>query len=159
MGGKNVQRKSGLFFVAVVFLGAGLYMGCHSGPSYREDSGCRAIEREADRNSADLVITGANIAAGVERIDSRAERVKSGPDGIGAAILDSGLGDVEKSAPLCQVAVAQEEAAAMRCEAGRLSEDTGRLNEQLAEEREIRAALSEEHDRREAASAADGWGR
>jgi chromosome segregation ATPase len=74
-------------------------------------------------------------------------------DSLGAAILDSGLGAAEKSPLLYQVAAAQEETAAMRGEADRLREDAGRLNNQLAEQRELNAALSAEHDRREAAGA------
>jgi regulator of replication initiation timing len=148
-----VQGKSRLFFIALAWLACCLYMGCHSGPSFTDDAAYRAIEREADRNSAELAITGADIAAGVERVDSRAERVASELDSLGAAIGGSGLDDAEKSALLRQVAAAQEEAATLRCEAGRLREDTGHLNEQLAEQREIRAALSEEHDKREAVAA------
>jgi chromosome segregation ATPase len=148
-----VQRKPGLFFVAVVFLGTGLYMGCHTGPAFYDDSSYRAIEREADRNSAELAITGADIAVRAERIDNHAERVKSELDSLGAVIGGSGLTDPEKGALLRQVAVAQNENAALQGEVGTLREDAGRLNAQLAEEREIRAALSDEHDRREAAVA------
>ena len=151
-----MQRKSGLFFTTAIFLGFGLYMGCHSGPPHQtaSDAGYRAIERDADRNSADLAVTGANIAAGVERIDSHAGRVASELDSLGAAISGSSLGDMEKSALLRQVAVAREEAAALRSEADILRRDTGRLNTQLAEQREISVALSAEHDKREVAAAA-----
>jgi chromosome segregation ATPase len=142
-----------LFFVAVVFFGVGLFMGCHTGPSYREDSGYRAIEREADRNSADLAITGANIAAGVERINDQAERVESELDSLEAAIGGSSLADPEKCSLLRQVAVVQEEAAALRYEVGTLREDARRHTVQLEEQRSISAALSEEHDKREAARA------
>jgi hypothetical protein len=148
-----VQRKPGLFFVTVIFLSSAFYLGCHTGPSYREDSEYRAIERKADRNSIDLALTGSDIAAGVERIDGQTARVKSELDGIGAAILDSSLGDMEKGALLRQVAAAQKETAALRCEVTTLRKDAGRLNDQLVEQREINAALSAEHDRREAASA------
>jgi chromosome segregation ATPase len=148
-----VQRKSGLFFLVVVFLSAGLYLGCHSGPSYHDDSGYRAIEREADRNNVELTVTGVDIAADVERLDSHAERVKSELDGLGVVILDSNLEDAEKSALFHQVAVAQREAEALRDEVGILREDAGRLNAQLAEQREISAALSDKHDKREAAGA------
>jgi predicted nucleic acid-binding Zn-ribbon protein len=142
------------FFLIVIFLSAGLYLGCHSGPAFTDDSAYRAIEREADRNSAELAVTGTDIASGVERIDSHAERVESGLDSLGTVILDSGLGDAEKSALLRQVAAAQREAGALRDEVGILREDAGRLNNQLAEQREISSALSVEHDKREAAAAA-----
>jgi hypothetical protein len=73
-------------------------------------------------------------------------------DSLGAAIGGSSLGDVEKSALLRQAAVAQEEAVALRGEVGILREDAGRLNAQLVEQREISAALSAEHNKREAAA-------
>jgi predicted nucleic acid-binding Zn-ribbon protein len=149
-----VQRKPHLLFIAFTWLVCGLYLGCHSGPVFTDDTAYRAIEREADRNSAELAVTGADIAAGVERIDGRAERVESELDSLGAAILDSGLEDAEKSTLLRQVATAQREAGALRDEVGILREDAGRLNNQLAEQREISAALSAEHNKREAAAAA-----
>jgi chromosome segregation ATPase len=121
---------------------------------YREDSGYRAIEREADRNSSDLAVTGSAIAAGVERLDEQTGRVKSELDSLEVAIGGSGLETPEKETLLQYVAAAQGETAALSREVTALREDAGRLNEQLAEEREINAALSEEHDRREAAGAA-----
>jgi hypothetical protein len=150
----NVQGKSRLFFIALTGLACGLYLGCHSGPVFTDDAAYRAIERDADRNSAELAVTGADIAAGVERIEGRAERVKSELDSLGVAIGGSGLTDPEKGALLRQVAAAQKETAALRCEVSSLREDAGHLNSQLAEEREIAAALSAEHDKREAAWAA-----
>ena len=129
-------------------------MGCHSGPAFTGDTAYRAIEREADRNSASLAVTGAGIAAGVERIDGHAERVELELDNLETAIRDSGLADTEKSALLRQAAAAQGETTALRGEVGILRGDTGRLNEQLAEQRNIAAAFSEEHDKREAAGAA-----
>ena len=149
-----MRSKQKIFFIPVAYLVALFCVGCHTGPSFRDDSAYRAIEREADRNSAELAVTGAGIAAGVERVDSHAERVESELDSLGVAIGGSSLGDVEKSALLRRVAVAQEEAAALRGEVGILREDTGRLNAQLAEQREISAALSAEHDKREAAASA-----
>jgi chromosome segregation ATPase len=129
-------------------------MGCHSGPVFTDDAAYRAIEREADRNDAELAVTGADIAAGVERVDGRAERIQTGLENLEAAIGGSTLGDAEKSTLLGQVAIAREEAATMRGEIGVLREDAGRLNTRLAEQRDINAALSEEHGRREAAAAA-----
>jgi predicted nucleic acid-binding Zn-ribbon protein len=129
-------------------------LGCHSGPSYRDDTDYRAIEREADRSNIELAITGADLASGVERIDNHAEKVKSELDNLGAAIIDSGLEDAEKRALLHQVATAQEETRDLRGEVDMLRKDTGRLNDQLAEQRGINAALSAEHDKREAAGAA-----
>jgi chromosome segregation ATPase len=148
-----VQGKQNLFNYFFVFFVALFFLGCRSGPSISDDSAYRAIERDADRNSADLAITGANIAARAERIDTQAERVAAELDSLGAAISGSTLGDPEKGALLGRVAAAQDEAAALHGEAGRLREDAGRLSAQLAEQRNINAALSEEHDRREAASA------
>jgi hypothetical protein len=150
----NVQRKPGLLLFAVIIFDLSLVMGCHTGPPLRGDTGYRAIEREADRNSADLAITGSDIAAGAERIDSRAERVQSELDSLAAAVAGSALEGPAREALRGHVAMAQGEAAALRREAAALRGDAGRLNEQLAEERKIRAALSAEHDRREAAMAA-----
>jgi hypothetical protein len=129
-------------------------VGCHTGPSFRDDTAYRAIERESDRNSAGLAVTGAGIAAGVERVDGHAERVQTSLENLTTMIDNSGLEDAEKSALLRQAVVAQEEAAALRGEVGILREDTGRLNAQLAEQREISAALSAEHDKQEAAASA-----
>jgi chromosome segregation ATPase len=150
---KAHEKPEKAFPCLACLLACGLLMGCHSGPSFTDDGAYRAIERDAQRAEAGLAVTGADIAAGAERADSRAERVKSELDSLGAAISGSGLGDAEKGALSRQVAAAQEEAAALRYETGRLREGAARLNEQLAEEREIRAALSEEHGRREAAGA------
>jgi hypothetical protein len=154
MEGNDVQRKPGLFFVASVFLGAGLSIGCHSGPSHREDSEYRAIEREADRNSADLAITGADIAVGAERIDGRAERVKSELNSLETAVGESTLPEREKSTLLLHTSTAREEAEALIHEVSLLWENARRLNDQLAEQRDINDALSAEHDKREAAVAA-----
>jgi chromosome segregation ATPase len=129
-------------------------LGCHSGPVFTDDSVYRAIEREADGNSTELAVTGSDIAAGVERIDGRVERVKSELDGIGAAIGGAALSGEEKDILLSRVAAAQKETAALRGEAATLREDAGRLNGLLTEQRKISAALSVEHDRREAAGAA-----
>jgi chromosome segregation ATPase len=148
-----VQRKSGSFFLAGIFLCVGLYMGCHTEPSFRDDSKYRAIERDASRNGAGLAVTAADITAGVERIDGRAEQVQLELDNLETAVRDSALADMEKELLLRRIAVAQEENAALRGEADRLRGDACRLNALLAEERKILAALSEEHDRREAAAA------
>ena len=149
-----MQRKPGLFFIALAWLTCSLYLGCHSGPVFTDDSAYRAIEREADRNSAGLAVTSAGIAAGAERIDSHAGRVQTSLENLTTMIGNSGLEDAEKSALFRQAAAAQGETAALRGEVGILRADTGRLNEQLAEQRKIAAALSEEHDRREAATVA-----
>jgi chromosome segregation ATPase len=135
-------------------LAAVLCLGCHSGPVFTDGSAYRAIEREAEQNNASLAVTGANIAAVVDRIDSRAERVELELDNLEASIRDSGLTDTEKGTLLDLVAVVQEENTALRNEAAILREDAGRLNALLAEHREISAALSEEHDRMEAAALA-----
>jgi hypothetical protein len=128
-------------------------VGCAAGPSYRGDESYRAIERKADRNSAELAVTGAAIAAGAERIEGHAERVVSELDGLEAAIGGSSLGDAEKGPLLLRADAAQAEAAALAVEAAALRKNAALLNGQLAEERKIRAALSQEHDRREAATA------
>jgi predicted nucleic acid-binding Zn-ribbon protein len=126
-------------------------MGCHSGPVFT-DAAYRAIEREADRNSAELAVTGADIAAGVERIEEQTARVASELEDLETAIGGSGLPDVEKDALLYQAAIVREENSALRGEVNILREDAVRLNDQLVEEREIRAALSKEHDRLETAA-------
>ena len=148
-----MQRKPGLFFIALTWLACGLYLGCHSGPVFTDDATYRAIEREADRNSAELAVTGAGIAAGIEQVDAHAEQVQTSLENLTTMIDNSGLEDAEKSALLRQAAVAQGETAALRGEVGILREDAGRLNAQLAEQREISVALSVEHDKREAAAA------
>ena len=148
-----MQRKPRLFFIVLAWLACGLLAGCHSGPVFTDDAAYRAIERKADRNSASLAVTGTGIAAGAERIDGHAERVEVELDTLEAAIRDSGLADTEKEPLLYRVAVVQEENTALRGEVGILREDAGRLNAQLAEQRKIDAALSEEHDKRETAAA------
>jgi hypothetical protein len=122
---------------------------------YTDDSAYRAIERNAERNRADLAVTGADLAAGAERVADYSARVVEELDSLGAAIAGSGLGEQKKGAILHQVAMAQEEAAALQYEVDALRRDAGRLNSQLAEQRGIGATLSAEHDRREAAAAAD----
>jgi hypothetical protein len=129
-------------------------LGCRGGPAFNDDSAYRALEREADRNSADLAVTGSNLEAGAERAAGHAERVASELDSLGASIAGSRLEDPEKGALLRQVAVAQGDAEALRGEVNALRINAGLLNKQLAEQREISAARSEEHDRREAAAAA-----
>jgi hypothetical protein len=148
----NAQRKLRLFFIVLIGFICGLYIGCHSGPVFT-DTSYRAIERDADRNSADLAVIGADIAARVDRIEGQAERVKTGLDNFEAAIGGSGLPDVEKGVLFYQVAIVRNENTALHGEVNVLREDVGRLNKQLAEEREIRAALSKKHDRMEAAAA------
>jgi regulator of replication initiation timing len=55
---------------------------------------------------------------------------------------------------LHQVAIVQREAETLRDQVGVLRKDAGRLNDHLVEQRELNAALSVEHDRREATGAA-----
>jgi beta-glucosidase-like glycosyl hydrolase len=129
-------------------------MGCHSGPVFTDDAAYRAIERDARQVGSELALTGADIAVGVERIDRQADRVISELESLETAIGGSGLESSEKEPLLLHVAAAQKETAALRGEVTVLRKDAGRLNDQLAEERKISAALSEEHDRREAAGAA-----
>jgi chromosome segregation ATPase len=147
-----VHRKP-VFFLAVVFLGIALATGCHSGPSYQTsgDADYRALEREGDRNSTGLAVTGAHIAADVERIDERAVRIRIELDSLETVIESMDLAASEKDALLSQVAVVRIEDTALAGEITGLRNDTERLNEQLKEQREINAALSAEHDRREAA--------
>jgi chromosome segregation ATPase len=147
------QGKQNLLSCLAIWLACGLFTGCHSGPAFTDDTSYRVIEREADRNSAELAITGAAIAADAERIEGHAARVASELDGLEAAIDGSSLGDTEKGPLLLRAATAQAEAVALAGEVVALRKDAALLNEQLAEEREIRAALSREHDRREAAAA------
>jgi hypothetical protein len=101
-----------------------------------------------------LAVTGAAIAADAERIEAHAARVVSELDGLEAAIVGSSLGNAEKGTLLLRAATAQAEAAALAGEVVALRKDAALLNGQLAKEREINAALSAEHDRREAAGAA-----
>jgi septal ring factor EnvC (AmiA/AmiB activator) len=147
-----VQRKARLSYYFACWFIAGLCLGCHSGPVFTDDA-YRAIEREADRNISALAVTGADIAAGVGRIDDRAARVQSELNSLETAIGESGVPEGGKSALLLHASIAREETAALTREVSVLRQDTGRLNEQLAEQREIAAALSEEHDRRETAGA------
>jgi hypothetical protein len=144
----------GLLFFAVIIFDLGLIMGCHTGPSFREDSEYREIERKADRNSIDLAVTSADIAAGIERMDDQTARVQSELDDLEAAIDGSVLEGSAKETLLNHVAMAQKETMALRYEVTVLQKDAGHLNDQLAGQREISAALSAEHDRREAAGAA-----
>jgi hypothetical protein len=149
-----VQSKQKIFFILVIGLVACLSLGCRSGPAHTDDSAYRSIERDAERNRADLTVTGAGIAAGVERAAGHAAQVASELDSLGTAIEGSNLGAPEKGALLRQVAVAQGEAAALQGEVDMLRLDAGLLNSQLEEQRDISAALSAEHDRREAMAAA-----
>jgi chromosome segregation ATPase len=128
--------------------------GCQSKPIIIDDSPYRSIEREAKRTETELAITGADIADGIERIDHHAAQISADLDSLGAAISGSGLDDAEKEIILHQVAIVQQEAETLRDQVGVLRKDAGRLNDQLAEQRELNAALSTEHDRREAAGAA-----
>ena len=129
-------------------------MGCRSGPVRLDDAAYRAIEREADRNLSALAVTGADITAGVERIDDLAARVQSELNGLETAVGESTLSQGEKSALLRHASVAREEAGALLHEAGVLRKNAELLNGQLTEQRGINAALSVEHDKREAAGAA-----
>jgi septal ring factor EnvC (AmiA/AmiB activator) len=143
-----------LFFAVVIILYLGLSLGCHSGPSFNNDSGYRAIEREADRNSVDLAVTGAEIAARVERIDRQENRVRSTLDSLEAALEGADIAAPEKDTLYQRLIAVRAEDEALSGEIQWLREDAGRLNGQLAEQREINAAMAEEHDRREAAGAA-----
>jgi hypothetical protein len=150
----HARRKSRVLVAVAHILVFGLCVGCAAGPSYRDDTNYRAIERDADRNSVGLSVTGAAIATDVERIAGHAARVVSELGGLEAAIGGSSLGEAEKAPLLLRAEAAKEEATALASKVAALREDAGRLNEQLAEQREIRAALSQEHDRLEAAGAA-----
>jgi chromosome segregation ATPase len=143
-----------LFFVIVIVLSGGFYVRCYTGPSYQEDSDYRAIERDSDQNSINLAITGTDIAAGVKEAAGQAARVEEELEGLEAAIQGTGIADAEKATLLHQVSMAQREAAALSTHLGEVNGDVERLNVQLAEQRKINAALSAEHDRREAAGAA-----
>jgi chromosome segregation ATPase len=143
-----------LFFAVVIILYLGLSMGCLSGPSFNDDSGYRAIEREADRNSVALAVTGADIAARVERIDRQENRVRSALDSLEDTLEGADIAAPEKDTLYQRLTAVRAEDEALSGEIQWLREDTGRLNEQLAEQREINAAMAEEHDRREAAGAA-----
>jgi hypothetical protein len=133
-----VQGKSHLYFIALAWLACGLYMGCHSGPSFTDDTAYRAIEREADRNSTELALTGADIAAHVERIDDRAARVQSELINLKTGIGESTLPGDEKSALLLHTSRAREESGALIQEVSQLRENTRRLNDQLVEQRKKR---------------------
>jgi regulator of replication initiation timing len=147
-----VRRKPVLFFLAVVFLGSGI-LGCHSGPVYVNDSTYRTVEREAHRGETELSITGTTLVADVEKIDSQTGRVIEELSGVETAIIGSSLEDAEKSALLHQVSVAQAEASILTEQISNTRADVDRLNTQLARQWEINAALSVEHDTREAAGA------
>jgi hypothetical protein len=134
-------------------LGVLVVAGCQSRPLFRADAVYRSIEREANQTETELAITGADIAGGAERLEHQATRVISGLDSLGVAIGGSCLEDGEKEALLHQVAVVQQEAETLREQVGVLRKDAGRLNEHLAEQREINATLSVEHDNREVAGA------
>jgi chromosome segregation ATPase len=147
------QGKQNLLPFLACWLVCGLFAGCHSGPVFTDDAAYRVIEREANRNSADLAVTGSAIAADAERIEGHAARVVSELDSLEAAIDGSSLGDAEKGPLLLRTATAQAEAAAVADDAAALRKEAALLNGQLAEEREINAALSADHDRRETAAA------
>jgi hypothetical protein len=129
-------------------------MGCHSGPVRLDDAAYRVVEREADRNLSTLAVTGADLAARVDRIDDRAARVQSDLDNLETGIGESTLPGEKKSALLLHASRVREESGALIQEVSLLRENTLSLNDQLAEQREINAALSVEHDNREAAGAA-----
>jgi chromosome segregation ATPase len=148
-----VQRKQGLFFYSVCWLACGLYMGCHSGPVYTDDSAYRAIERESQRRDTELAVTGSNIAAGVDQIDRQAGRIVEELSDVETAISGSSLGEAEKNALLRQVSVAQAEAGELTEQVTSTRADVEQLNVQLAQQREINTELSAEHNRREAAAA------
>jgi chromosome segregation ATPase len=131
-----------------------LVAGCQSKPIFIDDSIYRSIEGEAKRTESELAITGADIADGIKRIDHHAAQVSAELDSLEVAISGSGLDDAEKEIILHQVAIVQQEGETLRDQVGILRQDAGRLNDQLAEQRTINAALSAEHDRREAAGAA-----
>jgi hypothetical protein len=99
-------------------------------------------------------VTGAEIAAGVGRIGRQADRTAEELSGLEGMIRGSSLGEADKSALLRHVSAAQAEAGVLAGEVARTGTDVERLNAQLARQREISAALSEEHDRREADGAA-----
>jgi chromosome segregation ATPase len=150
----NVQRKPRLLYYFAYWIIGILCCGCSSGPSYKDDTDYREIERNSDRNSAALAITGAELAAGVERIDDQAFRMRSELDTLETAIERSGLAEAEKGALLHQVSVAQAEAAALTGQVASTRVVVEQLNAQLARQREINAELSAEHDHREATAAA-----
>ena len=149
------RRKPGLCFAAVVFLGLDLFlsMGCRSEPPYQAagDTDYRAIEREAERNSSGLALTGAHIAADAGRIDERAARMRTELDSLEAVIESTDLAAPEKDVLLHRVAVIRTEDQALAEDITGLRKNTEQLNGQLKEQREINAALSIEHDKREAA--------
>ncbi|MDR0586031.1 MAG: hypothetical protein LBG26_02205 [Treponema sp.] len=128
-------------------------VGCHTGPSFHDDSEYRSVERDAKQAGTEIAITGTAIAADVDLVDEQAGRIVKELAGVETAISGSGLGEVEKSALLRQVSVAQAEAGVLAEQAAVTRVDVERLNVQLARQREINAALSGEHDKREAAGA------
>jgi hypothetical protein len=121
---------------------------------YTDDSAYRAIERESQRGDAELAVTSANIAAGVDRIDRQAVRIVDELSDVETVISGSSLGEAEKSAILRQVSVAQTEAGVLTEQVVSTRADVEQLNVQLAQQREINSELSAEHNRREAAAAA-----
>lgn len=148
-----MQGKSRLFSYLVFGLIVGLFMGCSTGPSFQDDSAYRATEREIQRTGAELAITGADISAGVDQIDQQASRVTEGLASIEAGITASSMGVDEKGIVLRQVAVTQGDAGILSEQVKTLHGDVDRLNAQLAHQRELGAALSEEHYKREAEGA------
>jgi chromosome segregation ATPase len=121
---------------------------------YSDASTYRGIERERQRGDAALAVTGADIAARVERIDGQAAMIGTALDSLEEGLGGADLTAPEKDALYRQVAAVRAGDEALSGEIQGLREAAGRLNEQLAEQREVNAAMAEEHDRREAAGAA-----
>jgi chromosome segregation ATPase len=130
-----------------------LCWGCHTGPSYQEDSGYRVIERDVQRTGTELALTGADIAAGVKNAGNQAEQVQETLKGIEVAIKETSMADTEKKDLLRQVFQAQGEALTLNDRLDEVTEDVERLNSLLAEQRQLNETLSTEYDKRESTEA------
>jgi chromosome segregation ATPase len=146
-------KGNSTWFIALIWITCSLFGGCHTDPSYREDSDYRIIERDVQRTGTELALTGADITAVVKKVGSHATQVQEVLEGLEASIQETNIADAEKETLLGQVSRAQVETAALNMSLGEVNEDVERLNTQLAEQRRLNEALAEEHDNRETAGA------
>jgi hypothetical protein len=153
-GRNNVQGKSRLLFIALIWLVCSLYLGCHSGPVFTDDAAYRDIERDARQTESALAVTAAGITAGLTEAVGNGRGVQAGLEDLETVIAKTDMAEDDKTGLLNLASGALAGARELNSRLDKLQEYAGDLNGQLAEQRQISAALSAEHDRREAAGAA-----